>query len=111
MQPLNCLIVDIPQALLVDIVRRIAEETEDIKVVDRVANSDDLPAILNSRSIDVLIIGMQEFVFPKVCNDILNRFTDLLIVGLVNDGRKAAVYFNDIRSHEISKIIRVLGRR
>jgi hypothetical protein len=41
----------------------------------------------------------------------LDRFTDLLVVGLVNDGRKAAVFINDIRSHEVSTIIDALGRR
>ncbi len=111
MQPINCLISNIPQALLVDIVCRIAEENHCVKVVDRIADSAELPAIMQSRAIDVLIIGMDEFAIPQVCEDLLKQFSDLLVVGLINDGRKAAVYINDIRGQEISDIIRVLDRR
>lgn len=111
MQPLNCLIADIPRSVLVDILQRIAGETEDINVIAGVADSADLPAILSHQTVDVLIIGMEEFVLPQICNDMHERFSDMLVVGLVNDGRKAAVYINDIRSHEISTIIEVLGRR
>lgn len=110
-QPLNCLIADIPQSLLVDILQRIAKETRDVKVIPGVVNSADLPSILNSQSVDVLIVGMEEFVLPRICKTMLDRFTDLLVVGLVNDGRKAAVFINDIRSHEVSTIIDALGRR
>ncbi|MFV2033005.1 MAG: hypothetical protein ACC663_10960 [Gammaproteobacteria bacterium] len=111
MQPLNCLIVDIPQAVLVDILQRIAEGAGGLNVIEGVADSADLPTILSSQTVNVLIIGMEEFVLPKIYNDMLNRYSDLLIVGLVNDGRMAAVFINDIRSHEFLKIIEMLGRR
>jgi hypothetical protein len=105
------LIADIPQAVLVDIVQRIAEETENVKVVDRITDIAELPAIMDSQPIDVLIIGMEKFVIPQICSDMLNKFSNLLIVGLVDDGRKAAVYINDVTSHEVNQIIGILGRR
>ena len=111
MQPLTCLIADIPQSVLADIVQRIAMDTRDVKVIPGVANSADLPSILNNQSVDVLIVGMEEFALPGVCKSMLDRFTDLLVVALVNDGRKAAVFINDIRSQEVSTIIEALGRR
>lgn len=111
MRPLHCLIADIPQAVLVDIVQRVAEESENIKVVDRVSDLAELPAILASRPIDVLIVGMERFTIPQICNDMMKKFSNLLVVGLVDDGRMAAIYLNEISSGEVTDIINVLGRR
>jgi hypothetical protein len=110
-EPLHCLIANIPQAMLVDIVQRIAEETENIKVVGRVSSIAELPAILSNRPIDVLIIGMEKFVFPQICSDMLKTYARLVVVGLVDDGRMAAVYLNDISSQEVTNIIGILGKR
>jgi hypothetical protein len=110
-RPLHCLIADIPQAVLVDIVQRVAEESENIKVVDRVSDLSQLPVILASQPIDVLIIGMKKFMLPQICTDMMEKFSNLLVVGLVNDGRKAAIYLNEISSGEVADIINMLGRR
>ena len=41
----------------------------------------------------------------------LEEFSDLLIVGLVDDGRMASVYLDNVGSREIVNIISILGRR
>lgn len=111
METLHCLIADIPQIVLADIVQRITEENHNIEVVKRVPNIEDVPAILNGQDIDVLILGMKSNTLPQAYKDILNNFSDLLIVGLVDDGRQAAIYMDDVGSNEIVKIIRTLGKR
>ena len=111
MEPLRCLIADIPQVMLGDILQRFAEESEHIEVVDRIADVGELPGILNSRPIDVVILGMEKFKFPPVCSDMLKQFSNLLFVGLVDDGRMAAIYLNNISGHEVTGLINILGRR
>ena len=111
METLHCLIADIPQVVLADIVQRIAEENQNIEVVKRVPNIEDVPAILSRQDIDVLILGMKSNTSPQTYKYILNNFSDLLIVGLVDDGRQAAVYMDDVGSNEIVKIISTLGKR
>ena len=111
METLHCLIADIPQIVLADIVQRITEENKSIEVVKRVPNIEDVPEILSRQDIDVLILGMKSNVTPKACSDILKNYSDLLIVGLVDDGRRAAIYMDDVGSNEIVKIISVLGKR
>jgi DNA-binding NarL/FixJ family response regulator len=108
---LRCLISDIPQKLLSDIIMSITQQHENIEVVDRVSNNEELDAILNTQSIDVLILGLQSNPLPDVCKDLLNKYSDLLILGLFDDGRMAAVYLDDVGSHEITKIIRTFGKR
>lgn len=111
METIHCLIADIPQVVLADIVQRITEENQNIEVVNRVPNIEDVPAILSRQDIDVLILGMKSNTSPQTYKDILNKFSDLLIVGLVDDGRLAAIYMDDVGSNEIVKIIRTLGKR
>jgi hypothetical protein len=48
---------------------------------------------------------------PQICTDMMEKFSNLLVVGLVNDGRKAAIYLNEISSGEVADIINMLGRR
>jgi len=110
-ETLRCLISDIPQKLLSDIVLGITQQHENIEVVDRVSDRKELNSILKQQPIDVLILGLKTNCFPEYCRDILDKFSDLLIVGLIDDGRMAAVYLDDVRSHEIIKIIRAVGKR
>ena len=111
METLHCLMADIPQVVLADIVQRITEENYNIEVVKRVPNIEDVPAVLSRQNIDVLILGMKSNTSPRTYRDILNKFSDLLIVGLVDDGRLAVIYMDDVGSNEIVKIIRTLGKR
>jgi hypothetical protein len=108
---LRCLIADIPQKLLSDIVERITREHDFIDVLDPVSGVEDLPAILRDRSVDVLILGLSDPVMSQYCMDILKKFSDLLIIGLLDDGRFATVYLNNVGSMEIIKVICTFGGR
>jgi len=45
----RCLIADIPQLILADIVYWLAEESEDIKVVERLENTDNLVEVVKKK--------------------------------------------------------------
>lgn len=111
MEILRCLIADIPQKLLQDIVQRITQEHEFIDVLDPVTTIDNLPAVLQEHSVDVLILGLSDPLMNQYCMDILKKFSDLLIIGLLDDGRLATVYLNNIGSMEIIKVICTFGGR
>ena len=111
MAHLRCLIADIPQLVLADIVQRVAEENEDVEVVDRLTGVDNLAEEIKKQAIDVLILGMKKNRLPQVCNEVLDTISNLLVVGLVDDGRRTAIYVDDVGSNEIMKIISILGRR
>ena len=110
METIHCLIADIPQVVLADIVQRITEENERIEVVNRVPNIEDVPVILGRQDIDVLILGMKSNVTPQACRDIQKNYSDLLIVGLVDDGRQATIYMGDVGCNEIVLAIKTLGK-
>lgn len=110
MQSVRCLIADIPQLVLADIVQNLAEESSDIEVVDRVNSIDDIWSVIARTPVDVLILGMKNTVLPRMCVDVMQRFSNLAIVGLVDDGRQLAVYMDNVGSSDVLRILRALRR-
>jgi DNA-binding NarL/FixJ family response regulator len=106
---LRCLIADIPQKVLADIVQRVTQQDEKIDVVGQVSDIDDISGILNTQKIDVLIMGMRDDTPHDFCREILDRFPQILIVGLVNDGRMAVVCLADLGSSQLVNLITNLG--
>lgn len=111
MKSLQCLIADMPQAILVDILKRTAARSERIEVADRIFNMEELPEALAKNPVDVLIVGMEKITVPKLYSDLMNRYSNLLVVGLIDDGRTAAIFVNDIGSDELTDLITLLGKR
>jgi len=107
---LRCLIADIPQKILADIVQSVTQRSEKIDVVGQVSSSDDVVGILDSENIDVLIMGMRDNSPHHFCREILKIFPGLLIVGLVDDGRIAAVCLADLSSSQLVNLITDLGK-
>ena len=110
MELIHCLIADVPQTILADIVQIITQENKNIDVVKNVPNIEDVPAILSGQEIDVLIIGMKSDVNSRVCRDLQLKCPDLLILGLVDDGRQAAIYMGDVGCNKLVQTINALGK-
>ncbi len=110
MENIRCLISGVPQQILADIVQRIAKECKQIEVVDH-TNIDRIEDFVKKNSIDVLILGMKDNVLPKRYSELIDQIKNLIVVGLIDDGRRAAVYLNNIGKNEIIQIITILGKR
>lgn len=110
MGSVRCLIADMPQMVLADIVRNLAEECSDIEVVGRVNSLEDVLTATGHDPVDVLITGMQNTALPHMYLDIMKKITNLAVVGLVDDGRQLAVYLDNVGKNDILKILRVLRR-
>ena len=106
MKTLRCLIADMPHKLLADILHRVTQQDEKIDVVGQVSGIDDVPSILSSEKIDVLIMGMRDDATHQFCRKILQRFPDLLVVGLVNDARMAVFCIAGLGSEQLVRLIR-----
>jgi len=109
-KPLRCLIAGVPQIILADIVQRIVQENKNIEVVAHVSDIEDVLNKLNGSNINVLIIGMKSNNTPQIYRDIQSKFSDLLIIGLVDDGRQAIIYLDDVGCNEIVQAIKIFGK-
>jgi DNA-binding NarL/FixJ family response regulator len=107
---LRCLIADIPQNILADIVQRVTQQDEKIDVIGQVPSIEDVHSVLSKENIDVLIMGMRDSTPHQFCRDVLKQFPGLLIVGLVDDGRMAVACLADVGSRQLVRLITVFGR-
>jgi hypothetical protein len=111
MENIRCIIANMPHQMLVDIVENMAEESAVIEIVERVKNISEIPPVLARNPADLLILGMKSNELPEPCLSILNRSSDLSILGLVDDGRGLAVYLNNFGRNDIQEIITTLFRK
>ena len=107
MEILRCLIAGIPQKVLADIVQSVTQQDEKIDVVGQVSNIADVPEILDKQKVDVLILGMQGDTSHQLCEQMLKQFPDLLIVGLINDGRATVIFMGDVGSSQLVRILKL----
>jgi spore coat polysaccharide biosynthesis protein SpsF (cytidylyltransferase family) len=110
METVRCLIADMPQMVLADIVQKLTEESNDIEVVDRVDNLEDAFAALIETQANVLISGAKNTQVPERFTDILKKFSGLSIVCLAEDGRQLSVHLDDVGTKDIVTILRALRR-
>lgn len=106
----RCLIADIPQVVLADIVQKILEEANDIEVVGRLKSSEEVQSFITQNSIDILIIGMKNDSLSSVYQEVMNQDSNLIVIGLKGDGRNLVVHINNPGNSSLIKIIWALGK-
>lgn len=111
MKSIQCLIANIPQKILAEIVQKLLEADGDIEVVNHDMSIEDLPQVVDQQQINLLIVGMKTFELPTVCEELLLRYSNLMILGMVEDGRKVAAYFNDVSSQDLTNLVNLLIER
>jgi hypothetical protein len=110
-ETLRCLIAGIPQKVLADIVHRVTHLDEKIEVVGQLSHLSEIPEVLSLQKVDVLVIGMHDDFVHAECREILHKYPDLLVIGLVNDGRMVVVCFADLSSIQLVDLISNLGKQ
>ncbi len=110
MQQIRCVIANIKQKMLADIIEDMVEECGDIEVVDRVGHINDVQAAIAANPVDLLVLGMTSGDCHEPCRDLMNQIPNLAIVGLIDDGRRLAAYLDNVGKDDILKIVRTLSR-
>ncbi|MCP4378538.1 MAG: response regulator transcription factor [bacterium] len=108
METLRCLIADIPQKILADIVQTVTQQRENIEVIEQLTNLSSLVETLRDKAVDVLILGIQKSTPRDLCLELAEQFPDLLIIALVDDGRMAVVYLSNVGSNQLVEAIVML---
>ncbi|MCP3688801.1 MAG: hypothetical protein GY784_10340 [Gammaproteobacteria bacterium] len=110
MEPLRCLLADIPQKVLADIVQTVTHQDENIEVVGRLEDLSGLTDTLQEKVVDVLILGEQKDPPRNLYTELVEQFPGLLVIGLVDDGRIVAMYKSNVGSNKLVDAIVLLSR-
>ena len=110
MDQVRCVIANMPQKMLADIVESMVEESGEIQVVNRVNSLAEIKTVIDREPVDLLVLGMQSIDLPQSCVGIMNEIPNLAIVGLVDDGRRLACFLDNIGKNDILKVIKTFSR-
>ena len=111
MDHIRCLIADVPQRMLSDIVNKIVGLESTIELVDNVRNVADLPLLIEQQSIDALIVGGDCRNLQQLYESVIKKHSDVLVLALLDDGRDVVVYLDDISADEILQVITSYAKR
>jgi len=111
MDLIRCLIADVPQRMLCDIVKKVVEQDSSVELVGRVNTVDDIPLFIEQQSIDLLIVGIDSENLNLLYERMISVLSDVMVFGLINDGRGSLVYINDIGVDEMLGIINTYAKR
>ncbi len=110
MQSVRCAIAGMPQQLLVEILQNLAAESGRIQIVDGVYSVAELPALVASTPVDVLILGMREIAMTeKGLKPLHPELQALPIIGLDDYGHLTAFLRNAGREAVLNMILAVSG--
>ncbi len=75
-----------------------------MQVVGHAKRTELKEAIVRHRA-NVVILGLDLDELPGVCTDLLDEFPDTLVVGMADDGRRAAIHVDNIGPGELLESI------
>jgi hypothetical protein len=110
LQPLHCVIANMPQQLLGDIVEDMVEECADIEIIKRVDSIREIQAVMAVSPVDLVVLGMNSADIPQSCLGLMEETPNVTIIGLVDDGRRLAAFLDNVGKNDILKIIRTFCR-
>lgn len=78
--------------LLREILTRSLESQSDMELIGEVEVEGSLADAIESRDIDVLVLGRSESEFPEIGESLLRRFPRLKVLSITNEGRSTWLY-------------------
>jgi chemotaxis response regulator CheB len=111
MQKIRILTTEMPQSpMLREIFKRIAENRQDMEIVDATLKKSQLIDKIKEIEAEVIIIDLEEHELPKIYTNLADAISSAVIVGIVDDGRRILVNAKQIGVNELMDTIRALTR-
>lgn len=111
MQKIRILTTEMPQSpMLREIFERVAENSEDMEIVDASFRKSELMDKIKEIEADVVVIDLEEHELSKIYSDLTAAISSAVIVGIVDDGRRILVNARQVGVNELMDTIRALTR-
>jgi chemotaxis response regulator CheB len=111
MQKIRILTTEMPQSpMLREIFERVAENNQDMEIVDAALKKSQLMDKIKEIEADVVIVDLEEHELPKIYADLTSAISSPVIVGIVDDGRRILVNAKHVGVNELMDTIRALTR-
>ena len=109
MQKIRILTTEMPQSpMLREIFERIAENSQDMELIDAALKKSQLMDKIKEIEADVVIIELEEHELPKIYYDLTSAISSAVVVGIVDDGRRILFNAKQVGVNELMDTIRAL---
>ena len=106
MDKIRCLIADIPQHLLVDMIRKATEARSDIDVIEQYTTGKDLLELIEKEPVDTVLLGMEKDFEIRSLDKIFSVLPQVVVVGVIDDGRRVCMCMEDVGLELLMKLVR-----
>ena len=111
MQKIRILTTEMPQSpMLREIFQRVAENSEDMEIVDASLKKAQLMDKIEEIEADVVIVDLEEDELPRLYTDLTAAISSAVVVGIIDDGRRILVNARQVGVNELMDTIRALTR-
>ena len=111
MQKIRILTTEMPQSpMLREIFQRVAENSEDMEIVNESLKKSQLMDKIEEIEADVVIVDLEEHELPKLYTDLTAAISSAVVVGIIDDGRRILVNARQIGVNELMDTIRAFTR-
>ena len=86
------------------------EQNSNVEVVGRLTGLDGLSENIQEKAVDVLILGIHKKTSHYLCLELMEKFPELLIISLVDDGRLSVIYLSNPGSNQLVDAIFLSGK-
>ncbi|MDH5181644.1 MAG: hypothetical protein OEZ39_14660 [Gammaproteobacteria bacterium] len=112
MEYIRCVIADIPQIILADIIQQLTEQHPGIEVVARFDDFEKLASFIQQQDIDMVMLGTDMDSMAQSLNEVLALSPQTVVIAIIKNGRRACACIEDVGASELLDVVNnvVAGR-
>jgi hypothetical protein len=111
MGSVRCLVGDIPQVILADIIQLVIDDRPDIEVVCRLDDIDCVCDAVKENEIDVVILGEKAISLSQSVSDLLTTYPQTTVVAILNNGSRVCVCVEDFGLDDFVTMVRSVDKK
>ncbi len=111
MESVRCLVGDIPQVVLADIIQLVIDDRPDINVVCRLDDINGVCEAVKEHEIDVAVLGEKAISLSQSVNELLLTSPQTTVVAILNDGNRACICVENFGLDELVAMVRSVDKK
>lgn len=107
----RCVIANMPQHILADILENLANyEFEIVKRLDAIANIEEIFSSSDEDNIDLAVVGINSADLTPSFYNFLNSNIDISVIAIIDGGAHMAAFINNFGTSDLLKAMRLISR-
>jgi len=111
MESVRCLVGDIPQIILADIIQLLINDSPDIEVVCRLDGTGEVCDAVKENEIDVAVLGESAMSLSQSVNDLFSVSPQTTVVAILNNGSRACVCVENFGLDDLVAMLKSVDKK